>query len=316
MHLSTFGDLRSLLHGAHTLEVQNERWDELLAILEAAHKATPEEVEEQWLPYVLVQLDTWEDEARMAPRSWVHMLLRQKSPGVLMALVRAVDVERIGNPKFKRMCEHDGFQWVTHLSFGGHKIRLDSIQELAESEVFTNLTSLVFHDTNLGSVKLHALSRAPFIENLKSLRLPSCELGSNELEVLFKKFALGELRQLDLRDNPLDDNGAVAMCNADLPALRHLTLSSQTPLEVIERCLAPSEWSAQLERLTLILYQNRGRMKPEDIGSRSAVRRWLREHSGVFAKRMIPPYKELLEQCFRTSSIREEVWRETLENLG
>ena len=313
--MSTFGDLRSLLHGAYTLEEQNERWEDLLAMLESAHKSSPDEVEEQWLPYALIQLESWEDEAKMAPRDWVNKLIRGISPGVLMALVRAIDVARIGNPRFLKVCENDAFQWVTHLSFGGHKIMLESIRALATSRNFTNLTSLVFHDTNLGSVKLNALARASFIPTLKTLRLPNCELGGNEAKVIFDKFPFEALHHLDLRDNPLYGSGARELREAELPTLKTLTLSSYTSLDIIEECLRDSSWAGSLERFELVLNVMSVRKKLDDMRDETHLRRYLRERPGVANQQFVPAYKEELERILRYSALREEVWMATLARL-
>jgi len=313
--LSTFGDLRSLLHGAYTLEEQNERWEDLLAMLEDAHESNRDEVEEQWLPYALIQLESWQDEARVAPRDWVNKLIRGVSPGVLMALVRAIDVARIGNPRFMKVCENDAFQWVTHLSFGGHKIMLESIRALGSSQHFTNLTSLVFHDTNLGSVKLNALARASFIDRLKTLRFPNCEIGGNEARVIFGKFSFDALEHLDLRDNPLYRSGAEELRKAKLPALRTLTLSSYTPLDVIADCLGQSEWAEQLERFELVLNVMTVRKKLGDMRDEEHLRHYLRERSGVANQHFVPAYKEELERVLRYSTLRPEVWQASLERL-
>ncbi len=143
--MTTFGEIRSMLHSPTTDAARIEAWEELLKTLMKEFRTREEEVSEEWLPYVMGVLDQqWPDEARVAPRDWVNKLARGLDPHPLMPLVRAIDVRRKPNPHFISMCQGEGFEWVRHMTFGGQRLKLASVEALAEAETFATHPKLRF----------------------------------------------------------------------------------------------------------------------------------------------------------------------------
>lgn len=255
--MTTFGEIRSMLHSPSTDDARIEAWEELLKVLMQEYRGRREEVSEEWLPYVMAVLDQqWPDEARVAPREWVNKIGRGLDPHPLMPLVRAIDVRRKPNPSFVNMCHGTGFEWVRHMTFGSQRLKLGSVQALAQAETFSGLTSLTLHSARLGLRKITTLAGAPFADNLVRLRLPFCELKDNSLQAIVKHMGLERLRTLDLRQAPSWENlvythaGVGALADAELPKLRDLDLSGWTDASLPERALGAS-WVGQLERLVL-----------------------------------------------------------------
>ncbi len=256
--MTTFGEIRSMLHSPTTDAARIEAWEELLKTLMKEFRTREEEVSEEWLPYVMGVLDQqWPDEARVAPRDWVNKLARGLDPHPLMPLVRAIDVRRKPNPHFISMCQGEGFEWVRHMTFGGQRLKLASVEALAEAETFASLTSLTMHSARLGLHKITALARAPFADNLTRLRLPYCNLKDNGIKALLKHFNVEKIQTLDLRqfETPYQPSYAIeameALCKAEVPALLDLDISGWTDPQ-IPLIILKAPWLPQLERLRLL----------------------------------------------------------------
>lgn len=249
--MTTFGDVRSLLHTLQEDEEQQvQAWEQLLVSLIRAHRELPGEFEEQWLPYVMGSLEAWPDEIRLAPRDWINLIINKKDPGPLMQLVRAVDVTRMTNPRLQKMCKQEGFEWVRSLSLGGHIVKSDTIKALAKARSLKNLDGLFCEHGKLGANKIIGLSKAPFMKKIRRLTLRACGLNANAVHKLLAKNTLEHLEHLDLSLNEEEMAQAFEALSAhDFPALKTLCLGSYGRVDYAPVLKAP--WAARLDWVDL-----------------------------------------------------------------
>lgn len=252
--MSSFGDVRSLLHGAHNDSTRMAAWDDLLSTVHKAHKKKPREVEEEWFPYVLSMLKTWPDELRICPRAWLNAAIRGDRVPVAMAFVRGVDSTRMRNDRFRLMCTREEFSWVRHLTFGGHLLRLVSVQALRDSEPLSGLTSLHINSAKLGLMKTHALMKSAFRPHLKSLRLVDDWLADKDVEALLKYNIMDHIETLDLSYNHLSFDSAIAFAKQEAPCLKRLYLNHTHMYSDSLEMLLDAPWIGQLEAFEMALF--------------------------------------------------------------
>jgi len=252
--MAEFGDIRGLLHAPVTRAARQDAWELLLKALQKEYRKRPDEVTEEWLPYVMQMLDRdWPDEARVAPRDWVNALKRGEDKGALMALVRAVDVARMTNPNLQQLFDADGFEWVTHLTFGGYRLKVATLQKLSRSSSFANVRSLTFFQTPIGAGRMRSLNKNSYIDRLTELRLPYCELTDSAMDIVLKN-DLEHLRVLDLRHfsgywGAMFGRGSwLTLAEHEMPSLRNLDMSGWTDLGDVTALLR-APWVERLERL-------------------------------------------------------------------
>ncbi len=246
-----FGEVRSLVNTSDD-DDRALAWPALLEAMKEALDERPSEVSDVWLPYVLQALERWPDRLRVAPRKWLNAIIRGEHVGVLMALVTAIDANRVSNPRFRAMCERRDFTWVRHLHFEGHDFKLATARALGASEAFTNLSSLAFVDSKLGIQKLRAIMGNPFAQNLVALTMSSCRIAGGDIASILRLVSFDGLERLDLSRNYLMDRPCFeALAGAALPSLRRLDLSgSWAPVEDLDVLLGAS-WIPQLDSLSL-----------------------------------------------------------------
>ncbi len=129
-------------------------------------------------------------------------------------------------------------------------IALDDLESLTQSPYTDRLIELSFYG-NLGIEGARLLAEWPRLQQLRKIALTSCGFGDDALKVLCESGRLGNLEELELRNNCLESEGVRTLAQTKLPRLKMLDLSGNSiDAEACQLMAATACWP-RLESLTL-----------------------------------------------------------------
>lgn len=210
-HLTSFGDVRSFFHSEHDKDGDTFRWlyDQ---VLKAHHTKTHHDaVEQEWLPYILKELESWDDAARYiyecvdededAPLS--DRFFTESSP--VYAMIRRLNVEEWnshGAPKtLEALAKAPDLHHITALEYSGFSRQYTSRLLEEHLDMYLNRADnwrprqLTLRIYDLTPEHIAVLARHPLLETLEGLELPSnFHIGPEHVFELAKSPHLTQLK--------------------------------------------------------------------------------------------------------------------------
>lgn len=120
-----------------------------------------------------------------------------------------------------------GANWlrpIRHLDLSRLGLDGANLVPLLVSPLLQSLESLDLSGNALATAALPGLGRAVRERGLRSLVLRDCRLSGHSVRALVEGEGLAGLKELDLRDNRIDDVGALVLASAPLGGLESLSL--------------------------------------------------------------------------------------------
>jgi hypothetical protein len=284
--MTTFGDLRSLLHRP----APPAGWDELCALLDAlpAHEHEPA------LRYIEAHLRLPDPALRLVPephiiaflRDQPHpihalssaMILRSPTRATLLALATSAQLARLTHLSLHDIpftgddSDADLFPALlarTHLrclAIEDSPLRTDVARAIAQADTLDALESLTLRGVHLGAEAARALARAQ-LPALRALSFGRNPLGRGGVSALLGWSALELVERLELGSLGLEDNAVARLVATPLTHLQNLDLDDNLLGNTGLARLLTAPWSGQLKALRLTSC----RLGPEAIRALTAV---------------------------------------------
>lgn len=275
-----FGSLRSLVYQTPSIKL----FHQLLDIVETFNEAQ----QEQWIPYLDQQLESWPDKMRCCPQSRLKVL--EQAPLLWTPLLRYLNYEgeHLTNKRFELILKSTHLQHITHLNLSACRFKWSDLLKLADAAPFTQLKSFTMRkSTSSGADKnaietlfqtsmlaqlehlsfdgwsgiksfvLGLLADAPFLSTLKSLNLSGCKVSTKRLKEILSKPELAGLECFDMGYQSANaSKGRLSVLNhsTHLTNLHSLNFSGFETEELIK--FAQSSHLKSLRKLRLALVDN------------------------------------------------------------
>jgi uncharacterized protein (TIGR02996 family) len=150
--------------------------------------------------------------------------LRELLAACPLSRLRSLDLDGCGLADDAELGELSRLGELAFLNLGRNRLGEQALAGLARADL-PRLAELNLHDCAIPPAGLSALVPASFLSRLRVLVLRKNRVDVNGLRPLARGAGLGELRALQLDDNPLGPAGAAALSALDLPRLEQLSLS-------------------------------------------------------------------------------------------
>ena len=209
-HAQRLRTLDALLDGTPRTE---STWTRLCEELELWDDT--DALEEHALPHIEERLQEWDDFARVAPPSWIEMLLEgEELPQ--MAIIRTLDLRRmnLSHEDAEILADAAEIRWVRHLNFAYNGLQNDGVIALTSSQALTNVTWLDLSGNSVEIDGISALANCPDLSRLRHLDLTGNWVTDEAALKLANSENLRHLETLILRGNPIREEGAKALANS------------------------------------------------------------------------------------------------------
>jgi hypothetical protein len=146
---------------------------------------------------------------------------------------------------------HPGLVRLVSLELSGVASYVPWLPQLLVAGARPELRALRAERLYVGGALANVLRAARVQRALRALELVSCQLGDGDVAALVESGALASVELLALGRNQLGDGAALALAQAELPALRELSLENNRIGDAGARALASAPWASRLEVLDL-----------------------------------------------------------------
>lgn len=211
--MTNFGDLRSLVHQSPSIE----GFHHLLTLVE---QFDPQQ-QEQWVPYLDQQLNTWPSHLRACPQDKLKDIEREPTTWTPLLRHLNYDSQYLTPARIQDLLGSTHLQHITHLDMSACRISWPELLLLAQQAPFDHLKAFtirkssssgadsdaleaLFHSPMLGqleylsfygwnglrSIVIQLLEQAPFLNTLKTLDLSGCKISARRFKSLINQPAL------------------------------------------------------------------------------------------------------------------------------